>query len=384
MRKFFIILGIIFLLVWGCKEKQKGFERIIENGVEVIINHLEPFRDKSEPSDFALLEEFTIDLEREDLGKTGLVNIELFDIDRKGNIYILSPKSRENLIYKFDNKGNFVKSFAKKGKGPGEFEYPSNLIVNSKNEIVITDRGNNKISIFSREGILLKEIKILLPEIRGGIPLKNGNYIFLRAEIKPTAEKFIHTVSLFDSNFNKIKELDRAEFPNPIIGRRLEATFHNLIWRISEDKIFTGTQDAGYEIKVYDFKGNLLRKIRKEYKKIPPSEEYKKNYMKLFKSPLFDGIRDKFYFPKSMPPFHSFLVDEKGRLYVMTYERGENLDEYIFDIFNSRGIFIFRKSLKDFSKIEKLMGKFKNNKFYCVKEKESGFQKLTVYKMKWI
>ncbi|MCP2604712.1 6-bladed beta-propeller [Candidatus Aminicenantes bacterium AH-873-B07] len=385
MRKYLIIFSV-FLIFLSCGTKQKGFKRIIENGVEVIINYLEPFRGRGEPYDFTLRKEFIIDTEREDLAKIGLTNIKLFDIDIERNIYILSPKSSEKLIYKFNNEGNFITSFAKKGKGPGEFQWPSDLIVNSKKEIVITDRGNNKISFFSESGVLLREIKIPLLGIRGGIPLENGNYIFLHSEVKPTAEKFKYILSLYDSNFNKIKELDRVEYPNPIIGRRLEATYHNLVWRVSDNKIFTGTQDRGYEINVnvYDLEGNLLRKIRKEYKKIAPSEEYKKNYMEMFKSPLFNGIRDKFYFPKSMPPFHSFLTNEKGRLYVMTYERGENPDEYIFDIFNPEGIFIFRKNLRDFSENENLKGKFRNNKFYCIQKKESGFQQFIVYKIKWI
>ena len=67
----------------------------------------------------------------------------------------------------------------------------------------------------------------------------------------------------------------------------------------------------------------------------------------------------------------------------MTYEKGDNEGEYMFDIFNPEGIFIGRKSLKDFSATDHLKGKIKNDYFYCIEEKESGFQKLVVYKMLW-
>ena len=157
----------------------------------------------------------------------------------------------------------------------------------------------------------------------------------------------------------------------------------NLVWSLSKDKIFTGVQDRGYNINIYDFNGNLRNRIRKEYKSIPPSEKYKKEYMKLFEAPIFDQIRDKFYFPKSLPPFHFFLTDEDGSIFVMTYEEGENSDEYVFDIFNPDGVFIFRKNLRDFSKEDSIRGKLKNNRFYCVFEKESGFEKLVVYKVIW-
>ena len=76
-------------------------------------------------------------------------------------------------------------------------------------------------------------------------------------------------------------------------------------------------------------------------------------------------------------------MDEKGRLYVMTYEKGINPNEYMFDIFNPEGVFFGRKSLKDFSSSQGLNGKIKNDHFYCVKEKESGYKELVVHKMNW-
>ena len=67
----------------------------------------------------------------------------------------------------------------------------------------------------------------------------------------------------------------------------------------------------------------------------------------------------------------------------MTYENGVNHGEYMFDIFNPEGVFVGRKSLKDFSSHQGLNGKIRNDHFYCIEEKESGFQQVVVYKMKW-
>ncbi len=378
MRKL-IYFGLILSLFFYCGSKQEKIERIMENGVEVIVNHLEPYQVKDGPTTLTLEEECVIDTEREDLTDLGISEIGAFDIDSEGNVYFISSSQ----IFKFDKKGNFVKTFGKEGQGPGEFQRPANLGVNSKGEIAVTDIRNYKISFFQRDGTLIKEIKIKLLGIEDGVPLENGNYLFMQRKIEASAEKLEAILSLFDSNFKKIKQLDKREFPNPAIGRELEATYHNLVWSLSKDKIFTGTQDRGYDINAYDFEGNLLRKIRKGYKRILTSGEYKKKYMKQFEAPLFDPIRDRFYFPKSMPPFHYFLTDEEGRIFVMTYEEGENSDEYVFDIFNPEGVFICRKNLKDFSKEAGLKGKFKNNRLYCVYEKESGFEKLVAYKVIW-
>lgn len=58
------------------------------------------------------------------------------------------------------------------------------------------------------------------------------------------------------------------------------------------------------------------------------------------------------------------------------------------DIFNPDGLFIMRKSMPGYGpwiypgdSLNK--AKAKNNRFYCIGEKESGFKELVVYKMTW-
>ena len=90
-------------------------------------------------------------------------------------------------------------------------------------------------------------------------------------------------------------------------------------------------------------------------------------------------------FPEVFHPIQSLFTDEMGRLYVMTYEKGEDSGEYIFDIFNADGIFIGRKSLRAFNDYYEgyLWVKGKQNHLYCGNEKESGYKELVVYKMIW-
>jgi hypothetical protein len=87
-----------------------------------------------------------------------------------------------------------------------------------------------------------------------------------------------------------------------------------------------------------------------------------------------------------MPPICSLFVDDEGRLFVMTYESGDRPGEYIWDIFNSNGVFFGRKSL-DFSWSGLRYGSkyalVKKGLFYAYKEKENGFSELTVQKIIW-
>jgi hypothetical protein len=92
----------------------------------------------------------------------------------------------------------------------------------------------------------------------------------------------------------------------------------------------------------------------------------------------------KIYFPENWYPFHSFFTDDKGRLYVMTYEPGVNPGEYIYDIFNEDGIFIARRSMNVYYQgYGRLYAKAKKDHLYCVQEKQSGYKQLVVYRMIW-
>ena len=51
--------------------------------------------------------------------------------------------------------------------------------------------------------------------------------------------------------------------------------------------------------------------------------------------------------------------------------------------FNPEGVFIGRKSLKVFHDESGLYAKMKNDRFYCLNEKDNGYKELKVYKVNW-
>lgn len=62
-------------------------------------------------------------------------------------------------IVKFSKDGKFIKAWGKKGTGPGEFETPHSLAIDSRGRLFVGDRGNNRIQIFDSEGNFLEEWK---------------------------------------------------------------------------------------------------------------------------------------------------------------------------------------------------------------------------------
>src|SRR5215471_2089138 len=55
-------------------------------------------------------------------------------------------------IMKFDKHGKFIKTWGKKGSGPGEMDIPHALAMDSRGRLFLADRGNNRVQIFDQEG----------------------------------------------------------------------------------------------------------------------------------------------------------------------------------------------------------------------------------------
>jgi sugar lactone lactonase YvrE len=73
-----------------------------------------------------------------------------------GDIFVSEGHGGANArILKFTKDGRYVKSFGKKGSGPGEMEQPHALAMDSRGRLFVGDRSNNRIQIFDQEGNLL-------------------------------------------------------------------------------------------------------------------------------------------------------------------------------------------------------------------------------------
>ena len=79
MKKFSIFLYIVLFLL-HCGPKQDKVERKIENGVEIVINHLEPYKIGSQSS-FTLEEILTIDTEDDEIANLGIPDIFGFEVN---------------------------------------------------------------------------------------------------------------------------------------------------------------------------------------------------------------------------------------------------------------------------------------------------------------
>jgi hypothetical protein len=387
MKNLPVIIPLVVLLCFiiSCQQ-QVQVERIMEDGVEVIVNHLEPYKIRGEPTNLILEKIFSIDSEMDEIAEIGLTKIWGFDIDSEGNIYAFMRQSNENFIFKFDQNGSFITSFGRKGDGPGELRYAFYLRVDFQENITISE-PRRKLIIYDKNGNYLKQVA-LKQYYMEALPLINGNYLVKKRVRNPDSMSQEWPLILCDAEFEEIKEFDKFIEPSWGIVKKLLFPTMVLINCVSDGKIYLVNTEKGYEIREYDLEGNLLKKIRKEYQPVEVPEEMKKDMTKQFEDPKAAELRatTSLSFRSHCFPIQNFFSDDVGHLFVMTFEKSEIPGEYIYDVFNREGIFILRTSFENIGMSGPWNNRYataKNHRLYCLREKKSGFKELVVYKIKW-
>ena len=78
-------------------------------------------------------------------------------ISGSGEIFVADGYDNSR-VHKFSSDGELLKSWGKKGKGPGEFNLPHGIWVDKDDYVWVTDRENNRIQIFSAEGSYVRQL----------------------------------------------------------------------------------------------------------------------------------------------------------------------------------------------------------------------------------
>jgi sugar lactone lactonase YvrE len=74
-----------------------------------------------------------------------------------GDIFVADGhENTVSRIMKFNKDGKFLMEFGKKGTGPGEFDTPHAVAMDSQGRLFVADRANSRIQIFSGDGKLLE------------------------------------------------------------------------------------------------------------------------------------------------------------------------------------------------------------------------------------
>ncbi|KAI8503397.1 hypothetical protein Bbelb_192180 [Branchiostoma belcheri] len=78
-------------------------------------------------------------------------------VDKKGNIFITGNAT--NHVYKYDKNGKYICRFGRKGDGVGNhLKSPIGICVDSLGRIIVADKDNNRVEMFTAEGEYIRTI----------------------------------------------------------------------------------------------------------------------------------------------------------------------------------------------------------------------------------
>ena len=83
-------------------------------------------------------------------------------IAQNGDIFVADGHIADvpvNRIMKFSKDGKFIKAWGRRGSGPGEFDTPHSIAIDSRGRIFVADRSNSRVQIFDQDGKFLDQWK---------------------------------------------------------------------------------------------------------------------------------------------------------------------------------------------------------------------------------
>ncbi len=381
------LLVLIATASLACRKAERGVSRTIKDGVEIVENGAGIYAVKGEPKALSLREEFRIDLEDERLAEAGLTDVAGLDVDSRGQIYLFRRWATDgNIVFKFDSRGEFVRSFCPiGGQGPGEVENPRFMRLTAEDEIPVVSMSQLRVMFFGADGSLIRQTPVpasFRPLPTPVIPLANGDFVAAYFRDDPKTLRSGFGVGLFTPDFALRLDLRTYDVPD---SDDLRTIFVDTPVVTASDKaIYVTSMAFRRDIEVFDLDGRLARRILADY----PAVEVPSGFRKELLAPL--PPNDPFWmnlaFPKTFPPFLSLFTDDRGRLYAAGYGKDPTTGANVCDVFSPGGVRVLRKAL-GYLKLQlnnlPVPPVIKKGRLYCVREKPSGFSEVLVYSLQW-
>lgn len=261
-------------------------------------------------------------------------------VDSQGRFYVCDIGNRRVQVY--DEKGTYIRSLGRQGQGPGEYSFPSDILIGSTGEVYI-DSGFSFV-VFSPDGVFKRNI---LPKTRlTRKTLGPGGTIV--GGPQPDYREAKHKLIQLSPDGEMLRTLAEFRAYGASPGMMLFHLYSGLILFCSRsgDSLYYG-YSLDYKIHVVDGDGRELFAFSKAEKsqRITGEEADLTREKGIW---AWFGQGDRKTAPLDLPdhrPFYSrFFSDDLGRLYVIRFkpitERDVALSE--IDVFSKDGTYLYR------------------------------------------
>lgn len=297
------------------------------------------------------------------------------DVDSKGNIFILDRPTAS--IKKFDSRGRFIKSFGKKGDGPGEMQSPYMVLI-LDDILHVGDPNIRRIVKFDTDGNFITNVQVsnALPVQVQAIGKDRfiGFLMSFRQEENIPYRRF--DLCLVDAQFNKLAVL--SEYEGKFDPGRNDVLDRTGSYAVGKDKIYVPELSRErYKINIFDLEGKPLGSITREYDRVPftPEELADLNaglesFYKKLGYALYPPIKREY---KNI--INDIFCDKYGRLLVASSVKRNDANRFDFlvDVFDKDGVFLKKVKIDgfrwyDYVKLQEQKFFFKGDRLYHIDE----------------
>jgi hypothetical protein len=199
-------MGIILASLLGASASAQEARIEQKDGLTIVHNPKQPVRKKGVPSTLTLKQDLRIgeSLKGEDYIFSQIGGV---DVDVEENIIVIDEK--EIVVKVFDKTGKHIRTFGKRGQGPGEFGDVARIVLKGGKDIVLLDRANDRFSYYSKEGECLREIKLGKHQVSRVKPDSRG---FIYADTSIRDENHVSDIIMrFDPDFKNYETVTAHE-----------------------------------------------------------------------------------------------------------------------------------------------------------------------------
>jgi hypothetical protein len=269
-------------------------------------------------------------------------------VDSQGNIFIVDIK--EHNVKKYDSNGKHVKTFGKKGQGPGEFLDAYQIELDSKKNVVVYDLTNKRFNWFTNECEFINSIPFDEILYKFKIGLNDNIYIETwKIDYANVNQGETHVISCLSPDLKSKTAIDSVKTKvweyvlQPKMMQLIVPFFSNLYWGIAPSGNLITAYSEDYTINIFSPELKLIKRFQYEGKKVKVTNKDKENWGSKEKSDLEDLKRKLRKFPKFKPYFQDIHIDHDGYLLLKTYEtKGDN---FVYHVFDKEGTFVGNVSL---------------------------------------
>ncbi len=335
MKKIIVIILLVGILV-SCSNDKKY--TITETGDIKIFYNKKPSKTDLKIN---LQELFTIPARSEN-DSASFSNGTMLAIDEKEDIFILD--TRNGKVLRFDKSGKFIKSFGRRGMGPGETQAPGGIAC-ANNKVYLADQAGRKIVVLDYDGKYLKTITKDDGMPDNFIRLQDGKFAGIEFGYRKEKSMEVDELkfTLYDSNFAALKLLNQKDIIfDPKNMEDAYLAFQR--YTASSKGIFVASTNSNdYQIDFFDLNGEQKYRIKKAHLKVPYTEKEintLKNWISRTANIKVSNLKNKYKYA-----VQALYTDGKDRVWAVEPWQGATPDSLSFNIFED-GIFLKKVKLK--------------------------------------